>query len=126
MTTEEAYGYILKHKGILTKRERAKLREMAINDPEEAFMRTLVRAEQKWRELERTQCEMILHYMRENGSITAWEAMKEIGCMRLGSRICDLRRAGHKITTNSETRKNRWGVQTTYARYTLAEGAENG
>ena len=126
MTTEEAYGYILRHRCILTKRERAKLREMAGNDPEGAFMRTLVRADQKWRELEMSQCEMILHYMRDNGSITAWEAMKEIGCMRLGSRICDLRRAGHKITTNSETRKNRWGVQTTYARYTLAEGTSNG
>ena len=126
MTTEEVYGYILRHKCILTQRERKRLREMAVKDPEGAFMRTLDRAGQKWRKLEMTQCEMILHYMRENGSITAWEAMREIGCMRLGSRICDLRRAGHKIHTNSETRKNRWGVMTTYARYTLAEGAENG
>ena len=73
-----------------------------------------------------TQCEMILHYMRENGSITSWEAMKEIGCMRLGSRICDLRRAGHKIRTNSESKKNRYGVMTTYARYTLDGGVKNG
>lgn len=73
-----------------------------------------------------TQCEMILSYIRENGSITAWEAMKEIGCMRLGSRICDLRRAGHRIVTNSETRKNRYGALTTYARYTLMDGAKNG
>ena len=73
-----------------------------------------------------TQCEMILHYMREYGSITSWEAMKEIGCMRLGSRICDLRRAGHKIRTNSESKKNRSGVMTTYARYTLDGGVKNG
>ena len=31
----------------------------------------------------KTQCEMILAYMEEVGSITPAEAMQEFGCMRL-------------------------------------------
>ena len=45
-----------------------------------------------------TQCKMILGYMKEHGSITALDAFKEpILCMRLPSRIWDLKQAGHKI-----------------------------
>lgn len=67
-----------------------------------------------------TQSEMILRYMHENGSITPWEAMREFGCMRLGARIWDLKKAGYAILTDSETRKNRFGKPVTFARYRLA------
>ena len=39
-----------------------------------------------------TQCEKILDYMRSNGSITPLDALREFGCMRLASRINDLKR----------------------------------
>ena len=44
-----------------------------------------------------TQCELILRYMDEHGSITSLEALKYFGCMRLASRISDLRKQGYLI-----------------------------
>lgn len=40
------------------------------------------------------QSEKILDYIRENGSITPLDALREFGCMRLASRISDLKHAG--------------------------------
>ena len=37
-----------------------------------------------------TQCERIVEYIKQNGSITAREAMTDLGIMRLASRIADL------------------------------------
>lgn len=34
---------------------------------------------------------MILDYMRKHGSITAMDAIRDFGCMRLASRVSDLR-----------------------------------
>ena len=66
-----------------------------------------------------TQNEMILTHLRDFGSITPVEAMKEYGCMRLGARIYNLKREGHDIRTERETHKNRYGKSVTYARYVM-------
>lgn len=68
-----------------------------------------------------TQCEMILRYMQDEGSITPWEAMKEFGCMRLGARIYDLRRRGIGIERTLVSDVNRYGKRVQYARYSVAE-----
>ena len=47
-----------------------------------------------------TQCEKILDYMRLNGSITPLDALREFGCMRLASRITDLKAQGYDIISN--------------------------
>lgn len=65
----------------------------------------------------KTQCEMILAYMEEVGSITPAEAMAEFGCMRLASRICEIKRT-HKIKTERVTAPGRFGP-VTFARYSL-------
>lgn len=39
-----------------------------------------------------TQTEKIIEYIQENGSITPLDALKEIGCMRLASRMCDIKK----------------------------------
>lgn len=39
-----------------------------------------------------TQCERILKYIEETGSITQMDALKEFGCMRLASRISDIKK----------------------------------
>ena len=67
------------------------------------------------------QTERILQYMRDFGSITQLEAMQDIGCMRLAARIADLKRDGHAIRREMETSKNRYGEETSYARYRLVE-----
>lgn len=68
-----------------------------------------------------TQCEMILRYMRDTGSITPWEAMREFGCMRLGARIYDLKERGIPIITETVTEKNRYGRRVCFARYRVAQ-----
>lgn len=67
------------------------------------------------------QCDKILAYIRENGSITPLDALREFGCMRLASRISDLKRLGYTIKSTMETSKNKYGEPVSYARYTICE-----
>lgn len=69
--------------------------------------------------MKKTQCERILQYIEETGSITQMEALKEFGCMRLASRISDLKRQGVPVKRTMETAKNRYGEPISYARYSL-------
>lgn len=66
-----------------------------------------------------TQCERIIKYIEETGSITQLDALREFGCMRLASRISDLKKAGFPIVTEMEKSKNRYGESISYARYRL-------
>lgn len=66
-----------------------------------------------------TQTEMILGHLKEHGSITPLEAIRDYGIMRLGARIWDLRDKGYEIETQTETKKNRFGENVSYARYIL-------
>lgn len=66
-----------------------------------------------------TQCEKILRHLKDYGSITPMEALRDYGCMRLGARIYDLKRRGHDIDSALETGENRYGERISYARYTL-------
>lgn len=70
-----------------------------------------------------TQCEKILQYMKDFGSITPMEAIEQFGCYRLSGRIHDLRTSGVPIKTTPETRKNRYGKDVTYARYSIVKEA---
>ena len=69
----------------------------------------------------KTQCEKIVDYINEFGSITQLEALKEIGCFRLASRINDLKRKGYNIRKDMITVKNRYDEPVKVARYKLAE-----
>lgn len=66
-----------------------------------------------------SQCDRILNYIQENGSITQMDALREFGCMRLASRISDLKMQGVPIKRTMETSKNRYGEPISYARYTI-------
>ena len=66
-----------------------------------------------------TQCERVLQYMRDFGSITPLDAMRDLAVMRLASRISDLRKMGYSIKKESRTEKNRYGKSTTFAVYSL-------
>lgn len=67
------------------------------------------------------QTDRILQYMRAKGSITALDAMKEFGCMRLAARIRDLRSDGYDIRSEMEKSRNMFGEQVSYSRYSLGE-----
>lgn len=66
-----------------------------------------------------SQCERILQYIEDYGSITQLDALREFGCMRLASRISDMRKMGINIVRDMETSNNRYGEKVTYARYRL-------
>ena len=63
--------------------------------------------------------ERILKYLRDFGSITPLQAMEDLGVMRLGARIYDLKKAGHPISRRMVTRKNRYGESVSFAEYRL-------
>lgn len=64
--------------------------------------------------------------METFGSITQWEALRDLGVQRLASRISDLRRLGWPITSEFITVQNRFGEECNVKRYRLKEGVENG
>ena len=70
-----------------------------------------------------TQCDQVLEYMRRFGSITQLQALQDIGCMRLASRITDLRQRGYAIGRRTKTSKNRYGESVSFAEYYLIEEA---
>jgi hypothetical protein len=67
----------------------------------------------------KTQCDRVLQYMRDFGSINPLQALGDLGVMRLGARIYDLKKEGHAISRKMVTRKNRYGEAVSYAQYTL-------
>ena len=71
------------------------------------------------REYRMTQNEQVLDYMQKYGSITALDAMRDLGCMRLASRISDLKKSGHRIITFSRTVVRRDGTKARVAEYRL-------
>ena len=70
-----------------------------------------------------SQNQRILDYIDEFGSITQLDAMKDLGVMRLASRISDLKRLGYPITSTTDTVENRYGEKCRVKRYSL-EGAQ--
>lgn len=68
-----------------------------------------------------TQNERILKYMRDFGSITQIEAIKDLGVIRLPSRIFDLRRKGYLINSEFIQITNRYGEKGRVKRYKLEE-----
>ena len=71
--------------------------------------------------MKHTHCEMILGYMRAFGSITPMDALQDIGCMRLASRIDELRKQGYAIGSRKKKCKNRYGNTVSFSEYYLEE-----
>ena len=67
-----------------------------------------------------TQAEKILDYIDEFGSITQYEALQDLGVMRLASRISDLKKLGFPIESEVQAVKNRFGETCYIKRYRLA------
>jgi hypothetical protein len=67
-----------------------------------------------------TQAERVLDYIDQFGSITQLEALRDLGVMRLASRISDLKKQGYPIKSDMETVQNRFGENCYIKRYSLA------
>lgn len=70
-----------------------------------------------------TQRERVIQYIKDFGSITAWEAMKELGITQLAARLCELKSEGYHFGKQTEKGKNRYGDPCHWTRYTLKEQA---
>lgn len=64
-----------------------------------------------------THKERVLEYLKRYGSISSMEAISEFGNTRLADTIFRIKKDGHRIRTESEKAKNRYGESTTFARY---------
>lgn len=69
-----------------------------------------------------TQCNRLIAYMQDFGEITQMDAIKELGIMRLASRISELKSNGYAINKRMVKGKNRYGEPVSWAAYSLAEG----
>lgn len=70
------------------------------------------------------QTQRVLDYMAQNDGITQLEAIRDLGVMRLASRISDLRKEGYRIASSREAVKNRFEETSYIKRYRLE--VENG
>ena len=68
-----------------------------------------------------SQCAVILHWLKDKGSITAKEARQLCQCERLAARINDLRRRGIPIKTETRTYMNKHDYPVRYAVYRLED-----
>lgn len=66
------------------------------------------------------QNQRILAYIDRHGSITQLEAIRDIGCMRLASRISDLKRLGYPIVSETIAVDNRYGEKCHIKRYSMS------
>lgn len=71
-----------------------------------------------------TQNQRILDYIERFGSITQLEALRDIGVMRLASRVSDLRRLGYPIVSDNVPVTNRYGEKCHVKRYRLGSEVE--
>lgn len=68
-----------------------------------------------------TQRDRVLQYIKENGSITAYDAFKQIGCTQVATRIKELKGMGYKFRKERVYKKNQYGDPTHYDKYFLVE-----
>lgn len=72
-----------------------------------------------------TQCQLILEYIDEFGSITPLEAIRDLGVYRLASRISEMKKKGVPIKDEWETVPTRRETKTRIKRYSLERGVES-
>ena len=63
----------------------------------------------------------IIDYMQKNGSITAMDAMNDLGVMRLASRVHEIKESGIGVERVMQEGVNRFGEVTKFARYFLVK-----
>lgn len=71
-----------------------------------------------------TQKDMILKYIKDFGSISSWDAYKDLGITQLGTRIFELKQKGYVFTKERIKTKNRYGNDSHYDKYRLVSVGE--
>lgn len=68
-----------------------------------------------------TQRDRVLQYIQDFGSISSWDAYKDLGITQLATRIFELKERGYSFKTERINTKNRYGDSSHYSKYTLIE-----
>ena len=63
--------------------------------------------------------ERVLQYILDFGSISTWQAIKDLGCTRLSAYIYMLKKEGYDIKKESVKFTNRYGEKSFYVKYSL-------
>ena len=71
-----------------------------------------------------TQSQAILCYLKEKGSITAFEAVLDLGITQLSSRLVGLEKRGYEFDKRIEKITNRYGRKIQIVRYSLRKEGE--
>lgn len=66
-----------------------------------------------------TQEERVIDYLSDNSSINSIQALNELGIFRLASRVSNLKKQGHNITSRMIPVTNRYGEKCHVSEYTL-------
>ena len=69
--------------------------------------------------MKETQCEQVLHYLSNGGTLTPLDALRLFGCNRLAARINDLKRKGHEIAVAMVDVETASGGTAHVARYSM-------
>ncbi len=64
-----------------------------------------------------SQIDQILAVLESGGTLTALDALEDIGCSRLASRITDIKRRGYPVASRMVQRRNRYGRLCRVAEY---------
>lgn len=65
------------------------------------------------------QKQRVIKYIKDFGSITALDAMRDLGIQQLGARIDGLQKDGYVFKKEWEQSKNRYGDPVNFKRYSL-------
>lgn len=71
-----------------------------------------------------TQRQRIVRYIKDYGSITAYEAVVELGILQLSSRLGELEKQGYEFERKRLTRTNRYGEKITFMQYSFPKSSE--
>ena len=63
------------------------------------------------------QTDRVKDYLERFGSITQWDALRDLGIMRLASRMSDLKQEGYPFKVRQITVKNRYNEKVSIAQY---------
>lgn len=66
-----------------------------------------------------TQKDRVKKYIEDYGSVSSWEAFRDLGITRLAARIADIEAEGIQVKRAREAVKNRYGETTYITRYSL-------
>lgn len=67
----------------------------------------------------KSQCQRVINYLKINPAITSADAWRELGIMRLASRIHDLTNDGYKFKKTRKRVYNKWNEKCSVMEYCL-------